>query len=159
MAYWRDSIPKDAITLAPRLREADKQEIMAAVGLKPAPGLLHCLMESKPCLTMVGDEEEPFGMFGLVPDDDGFSASVWMLASDDIIKYRMVFLREAQRWVKETNKEYPVLYNSVDARNGLHIKWLRWMGFTFINQRIAGPEKRLFLDFVRIEPCASPALN
>ena len=154
MAYWRESVLEDALTLAPRLREEDKQEIKAASGLDPLPGLLFCLSESKPCLTMVGDEEEPFGMFGLTPDSDGISASVWMLASGDLLKYRTTFLREALRWVKEANTTHQVLYNYVDERNQLHIKWLDWMGFVFINRLPVGPEKLPFLEFVRIEPCA-----
>jgi hypothetical protein len=33
----------------------------------------------------------------------------------------------------------------------VHIKWLRWMGFTFISSHPKfGTEGRLFLEFVRI---------
>ena len=48
-------------------------------------------------------------------------------------------------------KRYRVLYNFIDARNTLHIKWLKWCGFTFIQKHYDyGYEKRLFYEFVRI---------
>lgn len=155
MSYWRESIIEDAFSLAPRLREADKQEIAAAVGMDPLGGLLHSMSMSRPSLTMVMDGLPPLGMFGLVPEGDGFAAAVWMLASEDIAKNPMTFLRNGIKWVKDANRKHKVLYNYVDARNTLHIKWLRWMGFVFINKHFIGPENRPFYEFVRIEPCAS----
>lgn len=153
MQYWRESVIEDAYSLAPRLREADKQEIRAAVGMTPLAGLLYCLETSNPALTIIKDGEPPLGVFGLTPDPDNFAASVWMLAANEITKYPMTFMKNAIKWVQKTNTEYPVLYNYVDARNTLHIKWLRWMGFTFLNAKRMGPENRLFFEFVRIEPC------
>ena len=45
----------------------------------------------------------------------------------------------------------------MDARNDLHIKWLKWMKFTFINKvNEFGYEKKPFYEFIKI--CAHQRL-
>ena len=49
------------------------------------------------------------------------------------------------------NEKHPLLSNYVDAINELHIKWLKWCGFTFINKHEKyGVEQRPFYEFVRL---------
>ncbi len=77
---------------------------------------------------------------------------VWMVATDRLVKYQREFIRESRKWLDEAHEEYPMLGNFVDARNTLHIRWLDWMGFHFINRfEEWGFERRPFLQFVRIK--------
>ena len=73
-------------------------------------------------------------------------------AVDDLQKslsYR--FLRHSHKVCELLNQSFPIMYNYVDARNDLHIKWLKWMKFTFINKvNEFGYEKRPFYEFVKI---------
>jgi hypothetical protein len=82
------------------------------------------------------------------------AGSIWLLATDDIEKYQITFLRHSKKVLKELQQDYLALHNYVDARNSLHIKWLKWMGFTFINKLDRfGVEQRPFYEFVRINEC------
>jgi hypothetical protein len=69
---------------------------------------------------------------------------------DDGIDKRW-FLRESKKTLAIMQNKYPVLFNMVDARNEVHVKWIQWLGFTFIKKHLHwGPENRLFYEFVRI---------
>jgi hypothetical protein len=150
--YWRPATLEDVDWVAPRLRKADVEEIKASCGTSAYEGLYASFAASNPALALVDGDGPPLGIFGLVPDADG-NACVWMLGTGEIEKYPMTFLRNSLEWVRQSNRQYPILYNQVDARNGVHIKWLRWMGFTLFREVIYGPENRLFYEFFRIEPC------
>ena len=59
---------------------------------------------------------------------------VWLLASPRIEKLSIPFLRNSRIVTELFTKDHKLLFNYVDARNKLHIKWLKWCGFTFINK-------------------------
>ena len=46
----------------------------------------------------------------------------------------MTFLRHRRDVTDVLTKDYKILFNYVDAQNELHIKWLKWLDFTFINR-------------------------
>jgi hypothetical protein len=74
-----------------------------------------------------------------------------MVATDELLEYQMKFLRRSRIYIELIQQEYPLLHNVVDARNELHIKWLKWMGFKFIQlHEEYGVEKRPFYEFIRI---------
>ena len=92
-------------------------------------------------------------MWGVVDQGERLGR-IWMLATDELVDNKpnsIQFLRQAKGWLTRTLEDYDVLYNYADARNAVHIKWLRWMGFTFIAERPNyGHEGRTFLEFVRM---------
>ena len=80
-----------------------------------------------------------------------------MLASPVVTstKWRRDFLHTSRILVEEWQKRFPILQNFIDARNVTHIRWLRWLDFTFISRREQhGPFGLPFYEFVRIVPCA-----
>lgn len=91
-------------------------------------------------------------MFGCVPVDET-SGSVWLLGSDDLTQppLRKQFLAEGRVWLNQLHAFRPLLFNFVDARNTVHIRWLRWMGFTFLRLHPEyGVERRPFWEFARL---------
>ena len=61
------------------------------------------------------------------------------------------FLRQSRIELKKVHKEFPVLFNYIDARNTVHLRWLKFMGFTIIKKlEIFGYEGRPFYEFVKI---------
>jgi hypothetical protein len=105
-------------------------------------------------LTMVAPTGIPVGLLGVGKSMIEGAGSIWLLATDDIEKYQITFLRHSKKVLKELQQDYLALHNYVDARNSLHIKWLKWMGFTFINKLDRfGVEQRPFYEFVRINEC------
>lgn len=152
--YVREARMADAFDLASRLRQADKDEVRAAAGLLPVAALHEGILTSDPCHTMCKASGEVVAVFGVAPQPEPLLGGVWMLASPGLEDLQRPFLRKCRDWVDELNARYPILFNYVDARNTLHIKWLRWCGFTFINLHEAyGFERKPFYEFVRIKRC------
>ena len=142
----------DCYDLAPKLRKEDLKEIKANANIQPKDALIKGFQLSEVPVAIFNDKEEIVCMLGCCPTDIRSTAIVWLLASDDLkkdIPYR--FLKHSRGVTEIFQKRYPVLYNFVDARNTLHIKWLKWCGFTFIKKHFDyGYEKRLFYEFIRI---------
>ena len=145
---FRQSIYEDCIYLAPILRFADKREILDGTGMPPYNALVKGYVSSEVCFTIVDKENTPVGMFGV--SENG---AIWLLASDNIQKIRFSFLRESRKVVELLNQKYRTLWNYVDCRNELHLRWLKWCGFKFIRQLKYGVNQKPFYEFIRI--CAT----
>ena len=150
MIEVRPTKPEDASRMAPRMRQADIDEIRASSGLNHYEGLQQSVKASVECYTAwIGNS--PIAIFGISATDNESIACIWMLGTDIIKEHRIEFLRKSREWVDEFQNTYSVLFNNIDARNTVHIKWLQWLGFTFINQFPEyGAELRPFYQFVRI---------
>lgn len=145
----RPAVESDIEWLAPRLRQADQDEIKALAGVTPEEALAVSFQSSTHRYT-ADWEGEPIIMFGAGPVIDGAGA-VWLLGTDMVKTVRVPFLRESKRCLAGLHKDYPLLFNYVDARNTLHIRWLKWLGFKFINLHPKFGVARIpFYEFVRI---------
>ena len=120
----------EILYIAEHLREADRQEIKAALGQSPREALVEGCVTAKACFMFRDPEGVPTGLFGIVEDPTGVGAVAWMVSTDGIERYSMTFLRRCRKWVATLLETYGTLWNYVDARNTVHVKWLRWMGFT-----------------------------
>ena len=153
ISVLRSSTLKDAGFLAANLRKEDIDEVRAQSGSSPHEGILYCYFMSKPCVTMISRKGKIMGLYGVVPEG-GKTGRIWMLGCEEMVndvQDKWWFLQESKRQLAKLQKSYPLLFNVVDARNKVHIKWLRWMGFTSIQKHSErGPERRLFYEFVRI---------
>ena len=58
------------------------------------------------------------------------------------------FVREAKRWLDSLPNPY--VYNHADMRNEVHIKLLKFMGFTFVNYYVINGVP--LISFIK--PCA-----
>jgi hypothetical protein len=148
----RKARPSDPALLAPRLRVADLQEIQATHGDMPPEHVIRESYElSEPCFTIVTDEGEVAGMFGVAPGDaKGTFGIIWLLGSDLLKKNSVSFLRQSHAWVEKLHKKYPVLTNLADRRNKLHLGWLKWIGCQFVGERPWGYEQRPFVEFIHV---------
>ena len=145
----RKTIPEDIDYLAPRLRYEDKREILASTGLLPYEALLKGYLENVIVFTIVNRKNIPVGIFGVNDCGSGVGA-IWLLASEDLTTAQISFLRQCRDVVKVLNTKYKILWNFVDCRNSLHIKWLKWCGFKFINKQKYGVLNKPFYEFIRI---------
>lgn len=152
-AYTRPTRLEDIPVVADTMRAEDIAEVKAQSGNTPRQALLFCFFASKPCMTMVSRHGHLMGMWGVVPEGE-MSGRIWMLGSQamlDDVSDRRVFLRESIKVLSRLHGQYPVLFNQVDARNKVHVRWLQWMGFTFIQEHPNyGAEGRQFLEFCRM---------
>lgn len=152
MGYVREYREGDAESLAPRLRQADLQELRASTHVPPAIALRKGAECSAPSLAIIGEENQVEGLFGIFKEPDG-TGTVWMMGSDALTKspLKKQFLRECRTHLAHLTAGYRLVGNCVDARNTVHINWLKWMGFTFIRRNeFYGVEQRPFLEFIKL---------
>lgn len=150
MPEIRPAVLRDCHSLAPLLREADKAEIKALTGHAPLDGLLESLEVSTQRFA-IEHQGEVIAIFGGGPhphrDDCGLP---WMMASDHLKTQWVWFLRNSDRIVDLVQRHYPLLWNVIDIRNAVHMRWLRWCGFTFgTTFPKLGVEERPFREFWR----------
>jgi hypothetical protein len=77
--------------------------------------------------------------------------NVWLLGSPGIQDVRYSFLRQSRHWADVLHEDYEVLWNWADARNQVHIKWLKWLGFRVIQSAPVGVNGEEFHQFLRIK--------
>lgn len=146
----RFSILEDCYTIANNIREDDRREILAVSGGDPLDALVQGFMFSdKPRTVLAGNTV--CAMFGSGQVEPNVGA-VWLLGTDDINNISRQFLRESKKWLDELYENYDLLFNYVDERNTVHIKWLKWLGFDFIKRHEQfGVGQLPFFEFVRIK--------
>ena len=121
-----DATPEDCAQLAPNLRQADRDEVLAASGKAPLAALLHGYMESSECYA-VRCGGQAIAIFGVVNLGGGEGAP-WLLGSDAILSHWREFVRHSRQELERIRQPYRRLWNFVDARNTLHRRWLAWLG-------------------------------
>jgi len=129
--YVRESVAEDLVYLEPRLRDADKREIRDVTGLEPMASLSLGYKISKPCFTILAPKTgDPFAILGVVPEQYfPEMGMIWMHCTNDLPPFS--FLRYAKTVLYDIiggQYGYEVVSNYVDARNEVHVRWLRWMG-------------------------------
>ena len=147
--YLRIATEQDCLFLSENLREDDYKEIKAVTGSPPLLSLLHGLKKSQVPLVICNEHNKVVAMLGVVPN--GLIGSIWMVGTPELKKISVSFLRNCQGVFKVLKNNFLILHNYVDARNELHIRWLKWMGFSFIKKHKSyGLEQISFYEFIKI---------
>ena len=137
------------------MREADRHECLAAAGMPGELALLLSVEISEETYTMVNPSGTPVGICGIAEGHTPYDKQVWMLATDELLRYRRLFLKESLKWIDGLTDRY-TLWNYVDERNTLHIEWLEWIGCEFHGSRTSpytGTQQRFF---TKVKPCVLP---
>ena len=120
----------DAAALAPRLRPADRREVMASHGHRALPALVQSLRHSDVAWAALV-EGEVLALWGAGTTALlGRQGAPWLLAGRGLERHRRPFLRLSRLQLARLQARYDHLENWVDARNARSIRWLRWLGFT-----------------------------
>lgn len=141
----------DIDIIACDMRPADLAEIAATGTEDPVESLSNSMELSVPsCYTITADGL-PIAMFGIAPveliPDFG---SIWLLGTEEIERYPTAFLRLCKTTLPRLMAPYDMVFNLMDVRNELHVKFVKWLGFTFIRERSFGPEGLPFYEFALI---------
>lgn len=150
--HVRFARPEDAPRLAEVLRPADRREV-AALGETPHQALAQGMESSVRAYTAVDAAGRLIAVFGLgrrVAADGLRIGAPWMLGSPALEDAARPILRISRGWIDHVGRDCDLMLNWVDARNAVHIAWLRWGGFTLLRRRPFGPEGRDFIEFVRL---------
>lgn len=143
----RLSVRRDIEYLKDRLRKSDVEEVWASHNHTPEQALMIGYDESAICLTVVNNDV-PVAMFGinaksLISDE----AIIWFLASIEIEKIKIRFLKNSRKFIDLFLLSYPTLWNWVDCRNHQSIAWLRFCGARIGASAPYGVEKKNFIFF------------
>lgn len=133
--------------LALDMRQADADEVWASDNHTPLESLMNGWgMSDHTAIAMVNNE--PCVMFGLVRCDILSGKGVlWMLGTNNSLKYRRKFLIHTPNVINEMLSICPYLFNYVHVKNKVSIKWLEWLGFSFEDPAPHGVEQELFHKF------------
>ena len=154
----RPSIKKDILPLFRSLRPEDLRELKVALNHREneiLDGLQRGFDSSDPCYT-IHISGRPVGIYGVIPIQvKGVDVgAVWLLGTNDIVNSlnrKSQFIRESRMRLDALHARYPILWNFIDSRNHVHMRWVKWLGFNIINSVELGPERVLFHEIMRIQ--------
>ena len=146
--YIKVATLEEAKFLSTRLRQEDIDECKANANVTPLEALVNGVKYSHLPFT-VYNNDNPVMIMGVIPHGKNLGM-IWLLSSPEIQNFPIAFLRSSKGVLDCYNKSFPILYNYIDARNTLHMNWLKWLGFNFIKvHNHFGYEKRKFIEFVK----------
>lgn len=151
---WKKATLEEVLYVCADLRPDDIQEGLALWGVDPRVYLpFHYLQgETYVFHTKAG---EPVGLTGVGPWTEPKTGQIWMVSRPELYNHQTEFLRESRKFIELMQEDYELLFNYVDARQTVHLKWLRWNGFQGILKPTWGVSGLPFYEMIRIKPCAS----
>jgi hypothetical protein len=116
-----------AEAMAPRMRAADRAEILASGGYEPLPCLLESLKRSTQAWAACF-AGEPMAMFGVRVTEVPGQAVFWMLTGDLIEEHQAGFVLMVHELIPILLQTYGSLTNWCDARYGRALRFFRHLG-------------------------------
>lgn len=124
----RRSYLNDVDELKDCLRKSDIDEIWASHHHTPAGALYSSLTGSSLCLS-IENKKKCICMFGINPESlMGTKATIWLLASSELDKNKVKFIKHGKKFVEMFLTMYPYLFNYVHDKNKKSIAWLKSLG-------------------------------
>ena len=151
--FVRSATLADVRSVAARLREADRQEVLAAVGVDPRLVFPAQYAEGREILAAgLQENDRAEIIFGCDPmTGDASVGIIWMVSTEVMYDHPVEFVTTSRRIFQDYQSRYRVLTNFVDARNERHIKWLRWLGCHMIRRvEKFGAQSLPFIEFASI---------
>ena len=137
--YIHPATLEAAKEVASNLRPEDRREVEEGHGLDPMERLVWAA-QNLSCVYFTVPNGKTAGMAGVEPD-----GTIWMLCTPAIHEYPITFAREAKRYVDSRQEKN--LHNIVDARNIVHLKLLKFLGFKILGEISYGPNNLTFIKF------------
>ena len=155
MKHTRPATVADALYVAANIRPEDRREIE---GLGHTPlALLWCVETSAHATAFFNREGELAGIAGVAPDDRPGVGQVWMICTPAVESIPITFVRQAKLWLKRVGEDYEMLWNQMDARNKLHHKLVKWLGFKAITTVYPPPYYLPYYEIVKL--CVSQSVQ
>ena len=142
----RPATYEDGLNVLNHMRPEDKAEV-EGMGLDPLHVPFGVLISEH--ATYLHLDGEPIGIAGIVrlsPTE----GQVWMLCTPMITEKPLTFVRESKRWLKSVEREYQLLWNYADARNHVHHKLLKHLGFKALREVPCGPNLLPYFEIVKL---------
>jgi hypothetical protein len=140
-----DVKPRHVTALLAHIREADRVELEAIRGWTVEHELIHAIDKSSRARACICDGKV-LAIFGDVAHDSVYGLP-WMVSSTWIEAHRRAFLTECVDVVADMRTRHQRLINFADVRNTQAVRWLKWLGFTFLPAIPYGVNQELFYPF------------
>lgn len=146
--YWQLANAEDVRYVMNHLRKEDFQEGFAMKGFDFRPWMVENFSRGTTYVMLTRDNK-PGGLCGVDPlqNDEGL---IWMVGTDRLVEHKTEFLKHSKTWIAEATRPFKVVGNLVHAKNEVHLKWLKWCGFTFLRKVQAGPFNEDFYEFIMV---------
>lgn len=132
------------------LRPQDKAELAASQTGDPL-GQFRWALEFGRVWAVLGPSGSACAVGGVIPTPGQDNAAVWLMGTEELTVHWREFLRRSRDYIEALHEIRPVLFNFVHMENKIHVRWLRWAGFTFLPEdRLVGKNKAVFREFIRI---------
>lgn len=139
----------DADWFAPRLRAADRAELLASSGAGLASNLRTAIRYSDHAAFVAESEAlGPIALFGFARK--GFAAdrsAPWCVGTGGLTRRGKALTTHGKAYCLRTLDAFPLLENWVDVRNTAAIRWLSAIGFEFDAPAPHGVEGLPFMRF------------
>lgn len=148
MANWiiRPATPEDFAVLLSDLRNADRQEIIAATGQTPEKVVPKLAEVAEVLAFDIGGKLAAIG--GVFPVSlVEQSGQPWMLGTDVMDRNPGALNKAMRGYLQHVLKRYKHLENWVDARNVKSVRWIRRLGFKIHPAKPYGPQGLPFHRF------------
>jgi len=147
MKYQRPATYKDGLLVLNSIRPEDKAEV-EGMGLQ----MVHVpfgVLVSEHATYFYDDDGSPAGIAGIVRLS-ATEGQIWMLCTPLITTKPITFVRQAKAWLRDVEKNYSLLWNLADARNLVHHKLLKHLGFKALRTVPTGPEALPYYEIVKL---------
>ena len=152
MKQYRPATVGDAVRVANNLRPEDLQELEGLGHDRLA--IPFSVLASDVAVAFFSKEGVLAGVAGIVPDPDPGVGIIWMLCTPEVQKEPINFVKQAKQWLADEQRNYRLLWNLADARNHLHHKLLKMLGFKALRSVPSGPNHLPYLEIIKL--CAYP---
>jgi hypothetical protein len=117
-----------------------------------------CIYRSEVCYSVLNRQGRVVGVFGVEADPvEAGLGSPWAFGSDELTQNVTAFQRLSRLWAGRLRDSYRKLWNYIDARNEVNVRWLERLGFQIVGEAPRyGVEGRRFLRFEWVCPKVSP---
>jgi hypothetical protein len=131
-----DALHRDAINLAPHLRDIDKLEVKC-MGSTPEASLLSSFnLPKAKVLSGYDDADNVVFMCGVSQcSNDPRNGVIWMLTSDLAKQHKKDILRLSKPTIDKLSEGFDTVYNLIHKDNKSSIRWLKWCGFDVLNNK------------------------
>lgn len=123
----RPATLNDAVSLAPRLRAADKAELRACGHLDTEMVLIESIVLSDEAWAYEAGGKV-LALMGVVGEDT--YGVPWLLGSDELFNHRKAIMQLPFEYVPRWVEKYGKLMNIVHTGNHRSVRWLKYIGFT-----------------------------
>lgn len=156
--FVRRATPEDVLSVAQRLRPADRDECLAATGGDPLLVLPLLVQQPGHNVWAAGMQHNNRAeiLYGVDPDPEVERVgTVWMVSTPEIYDFPVEFVWRTRQLYDGFHRHYDLLHNRIDARNTRHLKWLGWMGFKRVRDLPSwGAQNLPFIEFASYRTCA-----